>query len=411
MHPNNQRRATAYLLVLVAVLVTVSIGVTGTMVHKARRERLSRAWEIERAHQIAQAGLELSVAYLQSDRSWRTLRGLGVWMNNAPLLDGTVTVTASDPDGSATDDHADDITLTSEGRFGKARQVVTATFTPIPVPMSSLAYASSTVGPTDFRGTINANRALAANGSMTAVGAAVRAPVYAGSSITGLIYYGTQHPNSGTREHPGATVFDWYIANGTAINHGSLPGGDLQQVVLGPGHNPWGAPNPLGIYVINCANKRIRIRNCRIEGTLVLLNPKSDSKIEQSLNWAPADSRLPALLVLGGMQIDISSTPITETAANTNLNPPTAPYLGSSDNDTSDSYPSQIEGLIYVSGNLIARGAAQIRGQVLAGGSATFSENVTLSWSSRYFDNPPPGFVSRYNMRLKTESLARVVGD
>ncbi|MCW5769206.1 MAG: hypothetical protein KIT19_11030 [Phycisphaeraceae bacterium] len=412
MHIHNQRRATAYLLVLVAVLVTVSIGVTATMVHKVRRERLSRAWEIERAHQIAQAGLELSVAYLQSDQSWRTLRGLGVWINNAPLLDGTVTVTASDPDGSATDDPADDITLTSEGRFGKARQVITATFEPLPVAMNSLNYAASAGDAIGFNGTLNATESVAANGATTALLANVFTPVYAGATISGTTYRRATYPNAGARQHPNpATVFDWYIANGTTISFASLASGVLERVVLAPNHNPFGATNPHGIYVIDCAGSNIRIRNCRIEGTLVLLNTGTSSDIQQSVNWKPAAARMPALLVRGRIAIELSATALSESTHNTNFNPSSAPYNGQSDNDRTDSYPSQLHGLVYASDDIAARGNSAVTGPLIAADDIAFAGTVTITHDAGPASLPPPGFISRYNMRLKAETLARVVGD
>lgn len=412
MKPISQRHATAYLLVLVAVLVTVSIGVTGTLVHKARRERLFRAWEIERARQIAQAGLELSVAYLQSDTSWRTLRGLGIWMDEQTLLDGVVTVTASDPDGSATDDPQDHITLTSEGRFGRARQVVAATFTPVPVAMNSLSYGASAGDALGFSGTLIADVPIAANGNSTAVSSSVRTPVYAGGLVIGSTYTNGTFPNSGTREHPDpATVFDWYTANGTTINFASLPSGKIENTVLGPNNNPYGATNPLGIYVINCAGANIKIRDCRIIGTLVLLNAGTSSTVESAVNWAPATPTMPAILSQGRIAVDLKSTPLSETTQNVNFNPATAPYNGVSDSDKSDTYPSRVRGLVYASDDVAARGTSAVSGPLLAGDDVAFAQTVTLTFDSGYAANPPRGFIKRYNMLLNTSSLARVVDD
>lgn len=412
MRSRSCKRGTAYLLVLVAVLVTVAIGVTGTMVHKSRRERLLRAWEIEHARQIAQAGLELSVAYMQADDSWRTLRGLGVWMDQEPLLDGVVTVTASDPDGNATDDYDDQITLVSEGVFGSARQTVSATFTPVRVAMSSLSYGASAGDALGFNGTLNADVPIAANGNATALLSSVRTPVYAGGTITGLTYTRSTFPNSGTREHPNtATVFDWYVANGTAIPFASLPSSRMENVVLGPNHNPYGATNPLGIYVINCGGSNIRFRNCRIAATLVLLNIGTSSAIEQSVNWSPPEPTMPALLAQGRIAIDLSGTSLSEASQNVNFNPATAPYNGVSDSDRTDSYPSRVLGLVYASDDVTLRGTTAVSGPIIASDDVPISGTVTLTFDSGYASNPPRGFIKRYNMRLDTGSLARVVDD
>lgn len=408
-----RRKGSAYLLVLVAVLVTVAIGVTGSMVHKSRRERLSRASEIERAKAIAQSGLELAVAYMQSDASWRKLRGLGVWTNDEPMMGGRLTVTAVDPDGSATDDSTDDITLVSEGAFGRARQSVSATFTPVPLPMDCLSYASSSVGNTGFEKVITANAPIASNGSMAASLATVNANVYAASSILGITYTKSKYPNSGKRQHPdSATVFDWYIANGTAINRSLLPGGDIDKVVLGPNSNPFGTPNARGIYVIDCAGNQIKIKDSRIEGTLVLLNPKSDSTIENTINWKPAFPTLPALLIKGSITIKPDDKVLSESSQKVNFNPPTMPYNGSSDSDQLDTYPTQITGLVYASGQITVENTVKLYGQFVSGAAMLFKKDaVTITRDSTYYDNPPPGFSSGYNMLLKTDSLARVVDD
>ncbi len=411
--PAKSRAGSAYLLVLVAVLVTVAIGVSGSMVHKSRRDRLARAWEIERARAISQSGIELAVAYIQSDSSWRTLRGLGEWMRDQPLLGGTVTVTAVDPDGSAIDDYMDDITIVSEGSFGRARQTASVTLTPLAVPMDCLTYASSSVGNTGFEKVITANAPIASNGSMAASGATVNANVYAASSILGLTFRQSKFPNSGTRQHPdSATVFDWYVANGTVINRSLLPGGDIDKVVLGPNSNPYGTPNARGIYVIDCAGNQIKIRDSRIEGTLVLLNPKSDSTIENTINWKPAVATLPALLIKGSITIKPDDKVLSESSQKVNFNPPAAPYNGVSDSDQLDTYPTQISGLVYASGQITVENTVKLYGQIVSGAAIVFKKDVvTITRDSTYYDNPPPGFVVRYNMLMKTDSLARVVDD
>ncbi len=412
MREQGHKRGTAYLLVLIAVLVTVAIGVTGAMVHKSRREHLIRASEIEHARQIAQAGLELAVAYIQADDSWRTLRGLGVWMDEEPLLGGLLTVTAHDSDGNATDDYDDQVTLIAEGTFGRARQSVSATFTPVRVALSSLSYGASAVDDLGFNGTLNADVPVAANSSSSALLSSVRTPVYAGESITGLTYTRGTFANSGTREHPdAATVLAWYTANGTTINFASLPSGRIENVVLGPNQNPFGSPNAMGIYVINCGGASIRIRNCRIEGTIVLLNAGTSSAVEQSVNWKPASPTMPAILTQGRIAIDLTSTFLSESSQNVNFNPATAPYNGVSDSDKSDTYPSRVHGLVYATDDVTLRGTSSISGPILAGDDLGISGTITLTFEPAYAENPPKGFIKRYNMLLDTGTLARVVDD
>ncbi len=406
------RRGTAYLLVLVTVMVTVAIGASSVMVHRVRRVRLDRVGDIERARAVAQAGLELATAYIQSDSAWRTNRGLGIWMDGESVLDGVVTLTAVDDDGDAEDDPSDAVTIVSEGVVGSAKQIVSATFQPVPVALDSLSYAVSAEGNVGFEKVINANAGIASNGAMAASSATVNADVYASSTILGLTYTRGKYPSSGTRQHPSTTVFDWYIANGTTINRALLPGGDLRKIVLAPNSNPYGATNPRGIYVINCANNTIKIQDCRIEGTLVLLNVKSDSEISNEVNMKPADPTLPLLLVQGSFTIKTSDKDLSESSEKVNFNPATAPYNGSSDSDQTDVYPRRIEGLIYVSGQLTFDDHIVMVGQAVVGGASIFKADThTITWNSTYVNNPPQGFMRRYNMLLDVASVARVLDE
>ena len=406
------RRGTAYLLVLVTVMVTVAIGASSVMVHRVRRERLDASAEVERARAVAQAGLELATAYIQSDTAWRTNRGLGTWMNAESVLDGVVTVSAWDADGNATDDPMDAVTLTSEGVVGSARQIVSVSLNPVATPLTCLTYAASSGDNMAFQGTLNSNAAVASNGSMGAIGATVRPNVHSGSSIIGTTYTGTKYPYSGTREHPAsATALDWYIANGTAISFSSLASGRIGNNVLGPNRNPYGSTNSRGIYVIDCGGSTINIRNCRIEGTLVILNPGTGSKIEQAVNWKPAETGLPSLLVRGRITIDLTAGNVSEASVGANLNPATVPYNGVSDSDTTDTYPSRMEGLMYATDDFIVQGNTTILGQVVAADDITFSGTVSFTRSSTYYDNPPIGFVSRYDMLTDVSSFARVLDE
>ena len=62
------------------------------------------------------------------------------------------------------------------------------------------------------------------------------------------------------------------------------------------------------------------------------------------------------------------------------------------DNDTSDSYPSEIKGLVYVSGNLNQTPASAM-GMLVTGGTAALTA-PTLSFNPIYYSNPPPGFYT-----------------
>jgi len=82
---------------------------------------------------------------------------------------------------------------------------------------------------------------------------------------------------------------------------------------------------------------------------------------------------------------------------NYNFNPPGAPYpwpngTTNATISTSDSYPSQISGLIYFSGDILIKGTSSI-GMVMTGGNANVNScTITPNYDSTFSQNPPPGF-------------------
>jgi hypothetical protein len=196
-----------------------------------------------------------------------------------------------------------------------------------------------------------------------------------------------------------------YLAMGTQINFSSLTsGGEIRDTVLGPGRNPYGAANAAGVYFINCANQAITIRNARISGTLVLVNPGSGSSFTQSVLLEAATPGYPALLVSGDMTLNMDSTDLTEGAGS--MNPTGAPYRGVTDTDTTDTYPSMISGLVYVSGNLTISGSTTIYGPVLSVKAISFSGTPVLY---PVMPSPtPPGFSTAGGFVPVSGSWARV---
>src|SRR5262249_45424615 len=153
---------------------------------------------------------------------------------------------------------------------------------------------------------------------------------------------------------------------------------------LSPANNPYGATNPNGIYVIDCGGNTINIRNCRIVGTLVLLNARSDSLVDNQVNFAPAVANFPTLMVQGSMTFQYDTTPVSESSASRNFNPPSTPYNGVSNSTTSDTYPSILNGLVYISGNLSTKNSNALGGPVIVGGTFTANGSISLKYDSTY---------------------------
>jgi hypothetical protein len=110
----------------------------------------------------------------------------------------------------------------------------------------------------------------------------------------------------------------------------------------------------------------------------------------------------------------IRSTPriLNEAETGVNFNPTGMPYefnnplATSTDTSLNDAYPSEIQGLVAVSGNLTFENTARLRGQVIVGG--TVSGAYSLNYQPYSMINPPPSFYS-YRYETRPGSTGKVV--
>jgi carbohydrate binding protein with CBM4/9 domain len=195
----------------------------------------------------------------------------------------------------------------------------------------------------------------------------------------------------------------------------------LHRTVLSPANNPFGVgtTNAQGIYVIDCGGSPISIKDCRIFGTLVLLNyDDTQSVVHGSMSWEPsvastdpAITNLPILMADGALQFSTSSDDLDEGLLNVNLNPTGTPHEGSADSDKLDTIPSLLDGLIFVNGNLDVTSSLRLHGVMVIDGVATFTNaDVNATYDPLYYwYNAPPGFEADPAVDLVPGSFRRVV--
>jgi hypothetical protein len=192
------------------------------------------------------------------------------------------------------------------------------------------------------------------------------------------------------KQFPDHSVIDTYRGMATPLPAGT----DIKNTVLGPGVNPWGSPNANGIYYLDATGKTVNLQNARISGTLVV--KCSSLQISSAVLLESTQTNLPTLIVDGDASISFTSGP-TGLAENgkTNLNPPGAPYQGQTNNNTSDVYPSEIRGLVHVTGDVNLDGTSLIRGCLLCEGTVTVATqaNVQIIHGDTLSDNPPVGYT------------------
>jgi hypothetical protein len=171
--------------------------------------------------------------------------------------------------------------------------------------------------------------------------------------------------------------------------------------------------NPNGIYWINCGGGKLIVERSRIFGTLVVLNPGPGSAIANGpIRMAPAKPGYPALMVHGNFAIRSTPRVLNEAEMGVNFNPSNMPYdfnnpaANPTDSLANDGYPSEIQGLVAVSGNLTCENTPRLRGQVIAGGTVSGAYN--LNYQPYSMINPPPSFYT-YRYDVRPASVRKVV--
>jgi hypothetical protein len=365
------------------------------------------------ARQYALSAIELGRLWIAQDPNWRTNRTCGVWASQQPIGSGTFTLAVSDPvDGNLANRPHDPVVFTATGVKGQARQVIQVTLAANPVPLPALQYALVTGGQLHVHGSNQLATNLAtvsSNGSLKNRGTIVGNVEAASASQVGTIS-GTLTLNAPAKALPSHSVVDLYTNLGTLI----APGNQINKQLLSPGQNPWGATNPEGVYVIRTSSD-LTISNTRIYGTLVVLCPGHTVTVQNQVLFQPVRADYPTLIVDGNAVFQYSSqgAVLSEATTGVNFNPPGAPYNGQSDSDLSDTYPSEIQGLVHVTGTAQLNNTALIRGLLLCQSAQT--SDAVVCWNSQIiytpslYTFPPQGYTTAVNMIPQSGSLQQVV--
>jgi len=403
------RRGSTYLLVLISTALVVAIGLSGLLATRVRA-RISQAQiDAAEARSLARSAIEIGLLRVTTDPDWRSTWGSGPWISDRPLGEGTLSLEVEDPDGSIGDDPSDPFVLTGIGEQGDARQMSDVTVTPQPVGLECLLHAAHCEGTLAFNGVdVNADAPLSSNTGAIASAANVYADVEASGTVLGLFYWGGVTQGAPDRPLPDPGVIDAYAADAVAIDYEELEEGKMSEVLLSPASNPFGSgsTHPLGLYVIDCENDVIEIEDSRIVGTLILRNVAAGSRIRRTVNVGPAVANYPVLLVDGPFKIDLDSLDLDENQVDMNFNPPGTPYEGSEDNDTNDTYPTLIKGLVYVTGKVTLLRDTQIEGVVLGAGGIEMKDQIELVHDPVFYESPPPGFIGSWEYLIQSGSWA-----
>jgi hypothetical protein len=382
-----------------SVLVAV-IGLGGIALSRAQARARDLQADTAEARGYAMAAVELARTMIKADSSWRTNRSNGAWVTNQAFGNGKISVDVTDPAGPLGDDDTRPVVVTGTGMKGQAVQKVQVTLGAVLTPYTCMETSAISGGIMTLNNTTvsGAGSVISSNVAMSALTGNVYPDAETVATVLGGTFWGNTTSLAAARTMPPSTVFDYYTTNGTAITYASLPvaGGNavIQNCVLSPQSNPFGTTNGKGIYVVNCSGQDVTITNCRIVGTLVLLNAGT-VVIQGSVTWEPGVVNFPCLMVQGSVTLKAGKADLAEGGPKGNLNPSGTPYPylsgGTTNTNSTDKYPSVIDGLVYVSGNLTSQTDPAVD-NLIVGGAWTATGTMTLSPKAIYQTNPPPGF-------------------
>lgn len=407
-----QRRGTVYLLALAVALVVGAIGLSMAATMRLQHRSATAVAQRLQAELLARSAVDWGRLLIEDNDDWRTLWSNGVW-ETLDAGESILEVQVVDPnDADLADDPMDSVVVTGTAQHGQAKQKAQVTLVAEVVPLESLRTGLHSAGDID----------VAVGRTITMTGAPLSSNAIIDNSgvITGNVecgYYhgigsvtGTVSQNAPAKPNPDGNVFDDYKGMATTIPYAS----SMQNFALSSGLNPWGATNPNGIYFVNTGGNDITFEKCRIHGTIIVQCGYSRKVILQDsalLHAASAD--YPVLITDGGIEFRMksSSQSLSESAVGTNFNPPGAPYNGGTDNDTVDTYPNEIRGLVHAKGAITFLEATRIIGAVITekgGAAVSFAASPEIQYDPTLSSNPPIGY-RKYQMRVQENSWKRVV--
>ncbi|KPK78250.1 MAG: hypothetical protein AMJ79_00120 [Phycisphaerae bacterium SM23_30] len=388
---SKHKRASIYILTLASAMVLVSL-VLGLsyLVMQSRRSLRTNA-EIDRARVYAELGIYHALHFTAVEPNWRQLLPSGIWLQDVTVDQATYSVSGIDPvDGNLANNQVDPVDLICTAAVNGAQHTLQVQAQNAPSEL--LKYALAAGGLIDINnharieGDVFTNSNIDKSGGDTWVFGDAEAvgSIHETANITGEIT-----PGAAAKNFPDDQVLvNYYLNHATPIPFIN----QIQEVLISPISNPLGPINPEGLYIINCTSQKIVIRNCRIVGTLVLVNPKSDSEIKDAINWQPALADYPALVVVDGAVKIQPNMDLDENNLKVDFNLPGEDGQG----ENYQTFPNLIFGPIYCRGNLELGNSVNVQGPVISTGFLVLKDYAKVTIVPNYYHHPPKYYRETY---------------
>lgn len=393
--PNSSRRGGVYLAVAGTVTFVTLIGVAGLAWWARADDRVSLTHDERHAEDLARAGIELGIERTASDPDWRKTFADGGWNDAIEFAGGSVRLQLSDEgDGRIEDDLGDDAVILARAKHGRAARQLRVEIEPMLVPINALETAiwSDKHIAIEASPALNADLPLFADEDLTVEDWYANADLQSDQKIEAEKGARSQTiVSSDLYTRPDWGEFSSAIKGiGTEIPRSAF-GWRLQDVVLSDASNPFGTPDPDGIYWINGRSNDFVIRNVRIVGTLIVFN--AEVTVEGWQLWEQTDNGWPVFVCERALTLATGGVTLFESLAGFNVNPTGTPYEGEDDDRLDDSYPCRITGLVVGLHHVDVTGGLELRGTLVV------KEDLSISNAAFYVrdepdtrENPPPGF-------------------
>lgn len=412
-----QRLGFSYIAVLGTSLIVGTVALGGLSVLRIQSRASQDAINSIRARQDGRTAAELGRYMLSNDPNWRSTYNSGNIFTNQSTGSGTISGVISDPlDGNLGNQPHHPLRLEMTSRFGRAVQRFQVDLEAKPVALDVLQHAVHSW----------VNLKVFANGNLTTYGApigingsldndnVINGDVNATAIAKQGTVNGTVTNNAPILNLPSENIVTKYTGIGTEFtNRVNL----IEKAVITPTRNSFAPLNSGGVYIVR-PTSNMTIRNTRIHGTLVVVMPNNTDRltIGENVLFQPAVAGYPALIVQGNLDLEYRSdgAVLSELLTLTNFNPTGAPFGGSTDSDFADVYPSEIQGLIYVTRKLRWYNDGLLRGGVLVEGQGN-TNGIDIHGSPRIlydpylFHNPGPWLTKQLDMVPRLGTWRQIV--
>ncbi len=308
------------MIVLFASLVVVSIGIGAIALARTQVHQAADIRDEEAARALALDAADQSLLAISNHSTWRTLYKNQTIQSS--FASGTFSWQLTDPnDGNLDNNTSDSVLLTATGWKGLSKYILVFLLVsdgscgPLPAGARTLNFGTVLVDPSGNLnlngGDLDSTQAVTNKGTISGN---VQAPSVSGNgTVTGSVSNNPIGDNA-----PGQRVLNLYMARAT-----SIPSGNMNNVVLAPGYNPYGQMNTDGVYFMDAGSTAVNIQNVRVNGTLII-RTTGGVTIGGPVLLEHSRADFPALIVIGDLTVNYNSGPNNLSESGHNFNPPGA---------------------------------------------------------------------------------------